>query len=161
MVNKSTVIYVAVFLVTIMFGSPACKAQQAPKIFAQKLIDDTVAQHSDLPIMIMHLTPPGRTDNIAAACVSTKPCLGEKSGDDDLDVIKHSLDIVERQQNGTLCGVLVPLKDQAGKTIGALGMVFKVHSGKKDADYLGRAEEIRDRLQKKIPTLESLFEPIK
>jgi hypothetical protein len=50
------------------------------------------------------------------------------------------------------------LQDRDGKTIGAVGIVFNYEKGK-EAEYKKKAEEIRDEMKRKIPSLAKLFEP--
>jgi hypothetical protein len=50
-------------------GISAAQTQAAakPAIFAQKLVDEALAKHQDVVIIAMHVTPPGKTDNVIIA----------------------------------------------------------------------------------------------
>jgi len=49
------------------------------------------------------------------------------------------------------------LQDQSGKTIGAVGIVFNYDKGK-EAEFQKNAEQIRDEMKQKTPTIGKLFE---
>src|ERR1700740_1581140 len=77
------------YLLTLLlvFGAllPA-SAQEGKKIYAQKLLDETLAKHKDVVIMAMHVTPPGKTDNVIIA--SNIGRIGKKADEDDMRVIE-------------------------------------------------------------------------
>ena len=52
----------------------------------------------------------------------------------------------------------LPLRDATNKTIGALSVGFQYKSGDDEKVLLSKAEKIRDELQKRIPSVESLAE---
>ena len=52
----------------------------------------------------------------------------------------------------------LPLRDTANKTIGALSVGFRYHSGDDQKAFLSKAEQVRDELQKLIPSVEKLVE---
>ena len=46
-------------LMLLVFGSAhVASAQEGKKIYAQKLLDETLAKHKEVVIMAMHVTPP-------------------------------------------------------------------------------------------------------
>ena len=49
------------------------------------------------------------------------------------------------------------IDSQSGKTIGAVGIVFMYEKGK-EAEFQKNAEQIRDEMKQKTPTLARLFE---
>jgi hypothetical protein len=131
-------------------------AQDAKKIYAQKLLDETLAAHKDVVIMAMHVTPPGKTDNVIIA--SNIGRIGKKADEDDLRVIATGKPNLEINKKGDHYEVELVLQDRDGKTIGAVGIVFNYEKGK-EAEYKKKAEEIRDEMKGKIPSLAKLFEP--
>jgi len=54
------------------------------KIYAQELVDRTVAQHPDLRAVMLHVTPPNAADNVVIA--SSIGRIGKPADNDDLDV---------------------------------------------------------------------------
>jgi hypothetical protein len=132
-------------------------AQDAKKIYAQKLLDETLVAHKDVVIMAMHVTPPGKTDNVIIA--SNIGRIGKKADEDDLRVIATGKPNLEINKKGDHYEVELVLQDRDGKTIGAVGIVFDYEKGK-EAEYKKKAEEIRDEMKGKIPSLAKLFEPV-
>jgi hypothetical protein len=51
------------------------------------------------------------------------------------------------------------MQDQAGKTIGAVGIVF-MYKPNNEAAFQKKAEEIRDVMRRRKPMLAKLFEPV-
>lgn len=68
-------------LIGSVYGQTEAKPNQMtsepPKIFAQKLVNDTLAKHKDVIIMAMHVTPPNKDENVIIA--SNIGRYGEKS----------------------------------------------------------------------------------
>lgn len=135
---------------------PASHAQSDKKIYAQQLLDDSLARHKDVVIMAMHVTPPGKTENVIIA--SNIGRIGKKADEDDLRVIETGKPNLEVNKKGDHYEVELPIQDQSGKTIGAIGIVFNYVKGK-EAEFQKKAVEIRDEIRQRTPTLEKLFEP--
>jgi len=141
----------------LLFGTAFCaSAQEGKKIYAQKLLDETLAKHKDVVIMAMHVTPPGKTDNVIIA--SNIGRIGKKADEDDMRVIETGKPNLEVNKKGDHFEVELVLQDQSGKTIGAVGIVFMNEKGK-EAEFQKNAEQIRDEMKQKTPTLAKLFEP--
>ncbi|HEV2103601.1 MAG TPA: hypothetical protein VGR58_12555 [Candidatus Acidoferrum sp.] len=138
-------------------GSLALSAQVAKKIYAQKLLDDTLAKHKEVVIMAMHVTPPGKTDNVIIA--SNIGRIGKKADEDDMRVINTGKPNLEVNKKGDHYEVELVLQDQSGKTIGAVGIVFMNEKGK-EPEFLKKATEIRDEMKGQTPALAKLFEPV-
>jgi iron complex outermembrane receptor protein len=130
--------------------------QEAKKIFAQQLLDATLAKHKEVVIMAMHVTPPGKADNVIIA--SNIGRIGKKADEDDLRVIHTGKPNLEVNKTGDHFEVELVLEDQSGKTIGAVGIVFMNEKGK-EAEFQKKAEQIRDEMKQQTPTIEKLFEP--
>ena len=137
-------------------GSLALSAQEGKKIYAQKLLDETLAKHKDVVIMAMHVTPPGKTENVIIA--SNIGRIGKKADEDDMHVIETGKPNLEVNKKGDHFEVELVLQDQSGKTIGAVGIVFMNEKGK-DQEFLKKATEIRDEMKAKTPAIAKLFEP--
>ncbi|MDT7777808.1 MAG: hypothetical protein QOC99_320 [Acidobacteriota bacterium] len=128
-------------------------------IYAQKLIDDTLAKHPEVVTLAMHVTPPNNPDNIIIASNFGK--LGKKADEDDLGVLKTGRPRAEVGRNGDRFSVELPLQDLSGHTVGVLAVAFPYKAGDDKGKFLKQAEHIRDKMKKKIPSLEKLFEPSK
>ena len=144
-------------MLLLMFGNAlAASGQDAKKIYAQKLLDETLAKHKDVVIMALHVTPPGKTDNEIIA--SNIGRIGKKADEDDMRVIETGKPNLEVNKKGDHYEVELVLQDQSGKTIGAAGIVFNYVKGK-EAEYQKNAELIRDEMKQQTPGLAKLFEP--
>jgi hypothetical protein len=139
------------------FGSVlVVAAQEGKKIYAQKLLDETLAKHKDVVIMAMHVTPPGKTENVIIA--SNIGRIGKKADEDDMRVIETGKPNLEVNKKGDHFEVELVMQDQSGKTIGAVGVVFMYEKGK-EAEFQQKAEQVRDEIKQKTPTIAKLFEP--
>jgi hypothetical protein len=140
----------------LVFGGALIASAQEGKIYAQKLVDETLAKHKEVVIMAMHVTPPGKTDNVIIA--SNIGRIGKKADEDDLRVIDTGKPNLEVNKKGDHFEVELVLQDQSGKTIGAVGIVFMYEKGK-EAQFQKTAEQVRDEMKQKTPTLAKLFDP--
>jgi hypothetical protein len=146
-----------VVMMILVFGSALiASGQEGKKIYAQKLLDETLAKHKEVVIMAMHVTPPGKTDNVIIA--SNIGRIGKKADEDDMRVIETGKPNLEVNKKGDHFEVELVMQDQSGKTIGAVGIVFNYEKGK-EAEFQKNAEQIRDEMKQKTPTLGKLFEP--
>jgi hypothetical protein len=138
-------------------GTLAVSPQEGKKIYAQRLLDDTLAKHKEVVIMAMHVTPPGKTDNVIIA--SNIGRLGKKADEDDMRVINTGKPNLEVNTKGDHYEVELVMQDQSGKTIGAVGIVFMNEKGK-EQEFLKKATQIRDEMKAQTPTIAKLFEPV-
>jgi hypothetical protein len=137
-------------------GALFASGQETKKIYAQKLLDETLAKHKEVVVMAMHVTPPGKNENVIIA--SNIGRIGKKADEDDLRVIETGKPNLEVNKKGDHFEVELVLQDQSGKTIGAVGIVFNYEKGK-EPEFQKKAERIRDEMKEKTPTLAKLFEP--
>lgn len=125
------------------------------KTHAQKLVDATMAKHTDLLILALHVKPPGQPANVILA--SSIGRIGKKADADDLKVVDTGKPLLEvNAATHRRFEVEIPLEDTAGARIGALSAVFAYRAGDDQAAFLKRAEAIRDELRSEIPSLASL-----
>jgi len=145
-----------VLVALLISGGCLLAGQETRKTYAQKLVDDTLAKHKEVVIMAMHVTPPGKNENVIIA--SNIGRIGKKADEDDLRVIETGKPNLEVNKKGDHFEVELVLQDQSGKTIGAVGIVFNYEKGK-EAEFQKKAEQIRDEMKEKTPTRAKLFEP--
>lgn len=136
---------------------PASGAQ--PLTYAQKLVNDTLAKNKDVIIMAFHVTPPDQSENIIIA--SNIGRIGKKADDDDKRVIDTGASNLEVNKAGNHFEDELPLLDQNGNRVGAVGIVFNYKAGDDKQKLARRAEQVRDEMKKQIPSKEKLFEPVK
>lgn len=133
-------------------------AQSPAPIVAQQLVDKALAAHPELTVLALHVTPPAAADNVIIA--SNIGRIGKKADADDLSVLDSGRPRVEMTKSGDL-SVEVLMHDAAGQTIGVIGETFRYHTGDDKAKIVGLAEQVRDELASRTPTLATLFERVK
>jgi hypothetical protein len=148
---------VSVAIALFFAGAAGISGQASSKIYAQKLLDETLAKHPEVVIMAMHVTPPNKPDNVIIA--SNIGRIGKKADEDDMRVIETGKPNLERNKKGDHFEVELVMQDQAGKTIGAVGIVF-MYKPDNEAAFQKKAEEIRDEMRRQTPTLAKLFEQV-
>ena len=132
---------------------------QQPKTYAQKLVNDTLAKHKEVVIMAFHVTPPNQSENIIIA--SNIGRIGKKADEDDMRVVDTGKSNLEVNKTGNHFEDELPLLDQSGNRIGAVGIVFDYKPGIDKNKLAKQAEKVRDEMAKQIPSKEKLFEETK
>ncbi len=127
-------------------------------IYAQTLINKTLARHPDVVVMAFHVTPPHQTENVIIA--SNIGRIGKKADEDDLRVIHTGKSSLEVNKTGDRFEDELPLLDRRGKIIGAVGIVFHYKQGDDKKKLVTIAESIRNEMRRQIPSLSKLFEPV-
>jgi hypothetical protein len=163
----------------VAFGSAGAWAADAAKnwtppaykIYGQKLSDETMSRHPELLSITLHGMPPGMGEVYTMFAGSFPERIGNPDDPDDIDVIKKGITIVDPRWNRTQDDpkkfvVLMPMRDAAGQNIGLVVYAFKnpppnPHTSATEIEYLKKSTELRDALQKKIPTYNALFEAAK
>ena len=133
-------------------------AQVSGRMYAQKLVDETLAKHREVVIMAMHVTPPGRSTNVIIA--SNIGRIGKVADDDDLRVINTGKPNLEVNSTGNHFEVELVLEDDTGKNIGALGVVFDYKKGDDKIAMQKKAEQVRAELRRQIPSKDKLFDTV-
>lgn len=133
------------------------QAQLPVKLYAQELVDRTVAQHPDLRAVMMHVTPPNATENVVIA--SSIGRIGKPADTDDLDVIATGKMRVAMDRGNKRIEVELPLHDVGGQTIGSLGLVWRYPVGGNHAEFERIANTVRDSLARRILNAANLMEP--
>jgi hypothetical protein len=134
----------------------SASAATGAKIYAQRLVDELALRHPELVRIGMHVTAPGKSENVIIAC-NLPERIGQKSDPEDLNAMKTGKTVVLKE--GADFDVTLPLHDAASKLIGALGLTFKPRRGEQDADAARRAGTIARELEKRIASASQLFEP--
>lgn len=140
----------------------------ATKIYAQALSDRTMAAHPELLSVTFHGLAPGSTDAYTMFAGSYPERIGNPDDPDDIDVSKKGITIVDPRWHRTKDAVkkfvvLMPLRDAKGENIGLIVYAFKLDAqpGKGEREYFAQAMDLRDALEKDIPSYEALFQPAK
>lgn len=132
----------------------------APKIYAQKLIEETLSAHPELQGLELAATPPGKNQCVTIASNETKG-VGEKCDRDEFTAMKTNKPFVEKEkENGKeVYDVTIPIHDANGKIIGTAGIDFKPEPNQSNAQVRERSVQIAKELESKVKSKEKLFEP--
>jgi hypothetical protein len=122
--------------------------------FAQKLVDDALAEHPEILLIAIHATPPGHKNVIVASNFGR---IGKIGDEDDMRCIHTGVSNLE--ENGPHFEDELILQDASGKTIGALGVVFNYKAGDDKKALEKIAEQTRDDMKAKLPSSKALFAP--
>jgi hypothetical protein len=125
------------------------------RIYAQVLVESTVAKHAELAGLELATTPPDGHDCTTIAATDVKE-MGDKCDQGELAVMKTGKPTVEKESDGY--DVTLPLH-ASGKTIGIIGMDFKLDQ--KEAGLVDRAKAIAKEMEDQIPAKSKLFEAAK
>jgi hypothetical protein len=134
----------------------------SPKIFAQKLVEDTLAAHPEIGGLELSTTPPNKTDCVTIAA-SDPSEIGEKCDKEELTAMKTNTPFVEKEtENGKkIFAVTVPIHDPSGNVIGAAGIDFARESDAEQAKITERAKQIGTELEVKLKSKAKMFESVK
>ena len=125
-----------------------------PAAFAQKLVDEALAAHPEVILMAIHGGAP-KYDIIA----SNFGRIGKLGDEDDLRCIRTGKNNLEVDATGKHFEAELPLLDKAGRTVGAIGIVFNYKPGDDKAANEKIATEIRNTMKSRIASSASLFGP--
>lgn len=125
-------------------------------IYAQTLVNETMARNPGLVVIGMHAAKPGTKDEMMIATNLDR--VGKKDDDDDIAVAtERKMILAPNLTDPSRFEVQVPMKDATGKVIGSFGFVFKYKEGDDPVRLLVRALTIRDELAERIPQIDALF----
>lgn len=121
--------------------------------FAQKLVDEALAKYPQVVLLAIHAGAP-KYDIIA----SNFGRIGKLGDEDDLRCIHTGKDNLEVNAKESHYEVESPLRDQSGKIVGAVGIVFYYTHG--DTLALQKiAQELSKGMAAQIPNAQRLFGP--
>ena len=91
------------------------------RIYAQELVNQTLASHPELLVVAMHVTPPGATENVIIA--SNIGRIGKRADAEDRKVIDTGETLAKVNRNGDRFEVELVLNDASRRPIGASARV--------------------------------------
>lgn len=123
--------------------------------YAQQLVDQAMAAHPRLLILMLHIVPPGMSTNVVVG--SSIGRFGKAADSDDMRAINTGIPNLE--VNGNRFEVETRLLDVSGKTLGAVGIVLPYKPGDDKAALKREGFAIRDELRARISSLATLMQP--
>ena len=125
--------------------------------YAQHLVDDELAKHSNVVILAIHATPPGKTGYPILG--SNIGRIGKVADDDDMHVIASGEPKLEYNDAKDRYEVEEAQRDLGGDIIGATGVVFNYKPGDDVAAHKLEADRIEADLARRISNTANLVEP--
>jgi hypothetical protein len=123
------------------------------KIFAQKLVEETLAKHPEFDEISI-------SANTGRGCIgiasTDKSDVGEKCEKEDSEPMRTGKPVVEKEKDGF--DVSLPLHDAGGTMIGAVGFGFKPAPGQTPGSVTELARKIAAEMELQIPSKAKLFE---
>jgi hypothetical protein len=174
MTGLSNTVRAALFGTCMALAAPALLADAAPKnwtppahkIYAQTLVDQTMASHPELLSMTLHGVPPGQQDSYTMFAGSYPERIGNPDDPDDIDVSKKGITILDPRwkrvnDKDKKFVVLMPLQDAGHENVGLVVYAFKnpIKPTGMEWYYLGLATKLRDELARNVKTYNGLFDP--
>jgi hypothetical protein len=135
-------------------GADRFAAVKAP--YAQALVRKIAAAHPEVLFLGLHVTPPGKPDNVIIACTDASK-LGKVSTDLDMEVVRSKGTKTHFNKMRHDYEVDQWFTDAGGNTLGMIVYRFAGTHAKSEAGALKYATEIGGELQKSIPNRERLF----
>ncbi|MFT3790862.1 MAG: hypothetical protein QM741_07245 [Rudaea sp.] len=148
---------IAVAAIAAILSSQAQAQTTIPvKIYAQELVDRTVAQHPDLRTIAIYATPPKTNTSLVLA--SNIGLIGTPAGSEDAGVAASGKTRVVESANQRL-EIELPLHDLAGLTVGTLALTWANPGTGGRAALEKKSADIRDGLSHRILNTANLLDP--
>ena len=130
-------------------------------IYAQKVVNETLAAHSD--IMGLEISAASvRTDECTTIASDEEKGIGEKCDQDEYAAMKTNKPFVDQtKDNGKqFYEVNIAIHDANGKVLAVVGIDFKPDPKQTVAQASERAQQIAKEIEAKVPSREKLYEPV-
>ncbi|HET9108568.1 MAG TPA: hypothetical protein VFN79_15415 [Steroidobacteraceae bacterium] len=125
--------------------------------YAQHIVDTELAKHRDVLILAIHAaTPKNANPEILASNIGR---IGKRADSDDMRVVRDGKTNLEVNKDLMRYEVELPLKNAAGKRIGALGVVFPLTAHTNQKAKHAEAVRIRNEIARQIPSAAKLVDP--
>src|SRR5258708_10883959 len=133
------------------FGQSPDVGGAKPNTYAKKLVDQELAKHREIVILVFNVTNKDGPDYpIIAANIGR---YGKKADEDDLRTINTGKPNLEVNTAGNHFEVEMALHDTSKKTIGAIAVVYNYKDGDDKEALHKKAELVRAEVEKQIPSV--------
>ena len=156
-----------VFLCASSAQSAARAAQErtihvpAAKIYAQKVVNETLAAHSEIMGLEISAVHP-KTDECTTIASDEELGIGEKCDQDEYDVMKSGKPFADKttEHGQEFYDVNVPIHDANGKVVAIIGVDFKPDPKQTAAQAADAAQQIAKEIEAKVSSIDKLYEPV-
>jgi iron complex outermembrane receptor protein len=163
-ISKVHSLVLTMLLVFLSAAASSAQTLQLPtaKIYAQQLVNETLAAHPD--IMGLEISAAYAKKNDCTTIASDETLgIGEKCDQDEYTVMETDKPFADKtkEHGKEFFDVNVPLHDANGKVLAVVGVDFKPDPKQTAAQASERAQQIAKEIEAKVPSREKLFEPVK
>lgn len=125
---------------------------------AQSILIKVKAGHDDIVKLGLHAVPPGTTDNVIIANITSSK-IGKKSSTKDLENLAKNKPIAARLDKDQTFDLLIPITDSKGRDIDGGFVVMEVPYSKasNEEEAIKIGIRIRDEVQRQIPSKSALY----
>jgi hypothetical protein len=164
LISKMQFVVLTMLLVFLYAAASSAQTPQlpTPKIYAQKLVNETLAAHPDL--MGLEISAASvRTDECTTIASDEELGIGEKCDQDEHSVMKTDKPLVDKtkEHGQAFFDVNIPIHDANGKVLAIVGIDFKPDPKLTAAQASERALQIAKEIEAKVPSRDKLYEPVK
>lgn len=158
--------FLVLTMLLVLLGAVASSAQtrQLPtaKIYAQKVVNETLAAHPDIMGLEISAVSLGKEECTTIAS-DEELGIGEKCDRDEYDAMKTGKPFVDKteEHEKQFFDVNIPIHDANGKAMAIVGIDFKPNPKQTAAQASEQAEQIAKEIQAKVPSREKLYEPVR
>jgi len=147
-------------------AKPAKTPAQAPSTYmhvsaplAQAVLVRVKAQHDDIVKLGLHAVPPGETDNVIIANITSSK-IGKKSSPTDLSKLAKQTPTAVRVDKDQIFDLLIPITDANGGDLDGGFVVMEVPYTKAsdEAEALKIGVAIRDEVQRQLPSKGAMYQ---
>jgi len=149
----------------VFFCAAASSAQTlklpTPKIYAQQLVNDTLAANPD--IMGLEISAAyAQKDKCTTIASDEELGIGEKCDQDEYSVMKSNKPFADKvtEHGKEFFDVNVPIHDASGKILAVVGVDFQPDPKQTATQASERAQQIAKQIEAKVPSRDKLYEPV-
>ena len=162
-ISKTQFLVLTMLLVFLCAAASSAQTGQVPtpKIYAQKLVNETLAAHPD--IMGLEILAASAGKECTTIASDEELGIGEKCDKDEYTVMKTNAPLVDKtkEHGKEFFDVNVPIHDANGKIMAIVGVDFKPDPKQTAAQASDGAQKIAKEIEAKVPSKEKLCEPVK
>ena len=131
------------------------------KIYAQKLVNETLAAHPEIMGLEISTTSL-KTDECTTIASDEELGIGEKCDQDEYSVMKSGKLLADKttEHGQEFFDVNVPIHDANGKIMAIVGVDFKPDPKQTAAQASDGAQKIAKEIEAKVSSKEKLYEPV-
>ena len=164
-IRISKIQFLVLTMLPVFLWAAASSAQtlQLPtaKIYAQKVVNETLAAHSD--IMGLEISAAyAKKDDCSTIASDEELGIGEKCDRDEYSVMETNKPFADKttEHGKEFFDVNVPIHDANGKILAIVGVDFKPDPKQTAAQATDAAQQIAKEIEAKVSSIDKLYEPV-